>query len=635
MINLSSEQKSVINAEIGIPIQVLATAGSGKTHVLTERIRHILGRTRKDGIIALTFTNKAAEELNSRLLDIEDVESRCWITTIHSIAQRILNQYGNTIGLPTDLHIFERDQDRQIIFLQSLINNSININDFFNTTVKKDRNKKIHHYLEKFSSFKKEMLIEEEIFEKCENDDDMWFIFKAYQDALLATGGIDFDDILVYAHKILLEQPWCGNIYRAKYKHVCIDEAQDLNNAQYEFIKALCGEQLKSIMMVGDSNQMIYGFNGSSHDYLCKKFVDDFSPVKFFLKKNFRSSKSVMILANKLKPNSQIETDYSIDGFSKILNFQTHVDEANWICTKISELITLNNHSEIEGIITLNKMVVIARNRFIFQELEKSLTEQGICYTLKKGEQQTEPTSYLGKIIDLAIRIKINPKDWIDGKKLCSALSISSSSNLDISSILQTFSNSISNSNVPFPDLQLQALNQICDIDSETPNISKFYKYFDNLIQKLGEERKHEIETSIELTAELERSQYELNDFYNRWNLFKQKNLGKSLLSFRNAIALGKISVENGTRGLTLSTVHTMKGLEKDIVFLTGMCEGVFPDYRALTPMKINEERNNAFVAVTRARRWIYITYPEHRLMPWGDVKAQKPSQFINDMLND
>jgi DNA helicase-2/ATP-dependent DNA helicase PcrA len=108
--------------------------------------------------------------------------------------------------------------------------------------------------------------------------------------------------------------------------------------------------------------------------------------------------------------------------------------------------------------------------------------------------------------------------------------------------------------------------------------------------------------------------------------------LGDSLSAFRNAIALGQLVDDYNLFGLTLSTVHTMKGLEKDIVFLMGMCEGVFPDYRARSSKEINEERNNAFVAVTRAKRWIYITYPQQRIMPWGSAKQQHPSCFLQEM---
>lgn len=629
MTTLSNTQFAIVKALIGQPMQVLASAGSGKTRVLTERVRHIMENTRKDGVIALTFTNKAAEEMQARLDDIEGIEDRCWIATIHAVAQRIVDQYGHTIGLPSELHIYERDQDRKAVFLQSLRDQNIDIDAFLNVNddrTRKDRERIVQNYLDQFSIVKRELLTENEVREKHQSDESFWGIFQEYQAALIQSGGLDFDDILVYAHRILLEQPWCGQIYRAKYKHICVDEAQDLNKAQYEFIKALCGDQIKSVMMVGDPNQMIYGFNGSSHDYLCQRFVEDFSPAKFELKENYRSSKAVIYLANKLKPGSQVEADFVLDGRKQIEACQDEEAEARWICDKINEIIQQLNDAEIEGEISLGNMVVIARNRFVFLTLEKHLQERQIPYSLKKGERQTEPSSIFGKVLDLAVRVRLNPKDWVDGKKLCAALEIQPPTSWGDDDLLHEFAKAACTSEIPFPELQAKLLEAIQAIDLDKPNIPKFCETFKKLIEELT------VDQSLKEDEELERSLQELQDFRKSWTTFKRKGLGDSLSAFRNAIALGQLVDDYNLSGLTLSTAHTMKGLEKDIVFLMGMCEGVFPDYRARSSKEINEERNNAFVAVTRAKRWIYITYPQQRIMPWGSAKQQHPSCFLQEM---
>lgn len=626
MINLSTAQSNIVHAPIGQPMQVLASAGSGKTRVLTERVRYIIENTRKDGVIALTFTNKAAEEMLARLDDLEGIEERCWIATIHAVAQRILDQYGYAIGLPSELHIYERDQDRKTVFLQSLRENGIDVDAFLNVSDENTRNNReriIQNYMGQFSIVKRELLNEDEVKEKYASDGNFWLFFQAYQEALIESGGIDFDDILVYAQRILLEQPWCGDIYRAKYKHVCVDEAQDLNKAQYEFTKTLCGDKIKSVMMVGDPNQMIYGFNGASHDYLCQQFVKDFEPNKYELKENYRSSKAVIRLANKIKPSSQVESEFARNGKSQIEAQQDEESEALWICNKINDLLQIKSDSDIEGEISLSNMVVIARNRFVFQTLEKYLEEKQIPHSLKKGERQVEASSVFGKVLDLAIRLRLNPKDWVDGKKLCAVLKIDIPDVWGGDDLLQKFANAARNSDIPFPEIQVDLLRAIQEIDLEQPNIPKLYGDFASSIKAL---------TSSEADGEFERSLQELQDFRGCWTTFKLKGLGESLSSFRNAMALGQLTKDYNPSGLTLSTVHTMKGLEKDIVFLMGMCEGVFPDYRARTKQEIDEERNNAFVAVTRSRRWIYITYPLQRKMPWGDIKVQKPSRFIRNM---
>lgn len=628
--NLSSSQSQIILAPLGQAIQVLASAGSGKTRVLTERVRHIVLSTKKDRVIALTFTNKAAEEMLLRLSDLEDVEDRCWISTIHSVAQRVISQYGHTIGLPVDLQIFERDQDRKAIFLQSLRENGVEIDSFLevdDVNLRKNRTQIIQNYMDRFSIIKRELLTEDEVKTRY-TEDGFWATYSAYQQALIESGGIDFDDILVYAHRILMEQPWCADIYRAKFKHICIDEAQDLNRAQYEFIKAFCGEQIKSIFMVGDPNQMIYGFNGSSHKFLCDFFIKDFSPKCYTLTENYRSSQAVVELANKLKPGSQVITDFALKGNKKILALDDEDSEAEWICQSIKKILSLGEHPEIEGHISLNNIVIIARNRFVFLTLEEKLKINSIPFSLKKGERGAEPNSTFGKVLDLALRLKLNPKDWVDGKKLCSTLKVSPPTSWGDEGILLELSNKARTAEIPFSSLQADLLEAIYHLKPEAPNIPKLHVIFHKILMELGKQDTPERDEEVEISL------LELEELRESWTLFRKKGLGESLLAFRNAMALGQLNGEYDPKGLTLSTVHTMKGLEKDIVFLIGMCEGVFPDYRAKLPHEIDEERNSAFVAVTRSRRWIYITYPKRRKMPWGDVKTQLPSRFVTQMMN-
>ena len=627
---LSQDQSTIVSAPIGQAMQVLASAGSGKTRVLTERVRHIINNTKKDGVIALTFTNKAAEEMLNRLEDLDGVNERCWIATIHSVAQRILEQYGHTIGLPSELHIYERDEDRKTIFIQSLRDSDINIDSFLDVSdknTKKNREAKIHTRLEQFATVKRELLVDDlEISNKFAKNKKFLSVYRSYQEALIQSGGIDFDDILVYAYQILSDQPWCGDIYRAKYKHICVDEAQDLNKAQYEFIKILCGEKTKSVLMVGDHNQMIYGFNGSSHKYFLQSFSDDFELTQYTLKENFRSSKAVIRLANKIKKGSQLECNFAFDGRSKIKGLEDENAEAIWICNQINELLTeeSNDQDQIEGDISLDKMVVIARNRFVLKTLEQHLVEHKIPYLFKKGERHVEPSSTFGKVLDLAIRLRLNKKDWVDGKKLCSVLKIDSPDVWGDENILNEFAKKALESDIFMPDIQSELLLAVQDLDVDEPNIRKMYEKFANLI-------KESMSQGLDNDDELERSWLELQEFRDCWSQSKIQGLG-SLLSFRNAMALGQLQGNSSKSGLTLSTVHTMKGLEKDIVFLMGMCEGVFPDYRASNEQEMEEERNTAFVAVTRAKRWIYVTYPNKREMPWGNTKSPKPSRFIIDM---
>lgn len=615
MPKLSRDQMAIVVAQIGIPIQVLASAGTGKTRVLTERIRHILGLTKKESVIAVTFTNKAAEEIKTRLSDINDLEERCWLATIHSLAQRILEQYGHTIGLPNDLHIYDRDQDRKTVFLQSLRNENIDIDNFLNVDdvkTKKQRDRIIQDLLEAFSSVKRNLLSEEEIKEKYSDDENLFKYYKAYQKALLDAQAIDYDDILCFARQILIEQDWCGNIYRAKYRHILIDEAQDLNKVQYEFIKTLCGESIKSILMVGDPNQMIYGFNDSSEKFMTDFFVNDFKPKTFHLIDNYRSTIAVIKAANKLKPGTHSEENLVLPGKCEITSFENEQDEAVWICETIQNFIGKTS-DEIEGQIGLMNFVVIARNRFVFNVLEEELEIRKIPFALKKGERCAEPITQIGKILDYAIRYKLNPRDWVDGKKLCDAIKIEYPTDWTDPNHLTEFAQ------MQNDDIVKSLLIAINELNTYDPNIPKLCKSMNQILETSSSAMKDE---------ERELSIREIDNYLRLWTNFKLKGLGDSLAAFRNALSLQQLSDEVINNGITLSTVHTMKGLEHDIVFLMGMCEGVFPDYRATTNKQIDEERNNAYVAVTRARRWLYISYPRIRKMPWGDYKIQRPSRF-------
>ena len=629
MISLSQDQRKIVELPTTKSIQVLASVGTGKTRVLTERVRFILENTKKEGVIALTFTNKAAEEMRSRLLNCDELENRAWIGTIHSVAQHILQRYGHTIGLPRELHIYERDRDRMEVFLQSLRDNLTNVDEYLeinNGDERKNREQVLESYMAAFSIIKRELLKTREDIEKhFPGMPNLWKIYQDYKTALLNSGGIDYDDLLVHARELLLKHRWIADVYGAKYNHLCVDEAQDLNLAQYEFIKALCGDLTASVMMVGDPNQMIYGFNGSSSVYLCERFVTDFSPAKYKLMKNYRSTREIIKVANKLKPNTRMEYDFALDGKVVIESLPNEIEEAKWIVSSIKEFVG-HEHEDIEGTISLDHMAVIARNRFAFSSLEEALRENSIPFVLAKGERNAEPESLFGKILDYGIRIKLNPKDWVDGRKLCDLLELECPDEWEDADILEYWAGRMAGEN-GFSKLHSDLLTSIHHLDSENPNIANFEKLFEDKLEKLAR-----TETDGEDEFELERSAEDLKEFGIRWTRFRQKGLGKSLRSFGNALALGQLTRDVQPNGLTLSTIHGMKGLEKDIVFIMSMCEGIFPDYRSSSEKLIEEERNNAFVAVTRAKRWLFMTYPEKRTTPWGKQKSQTESRFVKEI---
>lgn len=629
-VQLSSKQLEIVNADLYGSISVLASAGSGKTRVLTERIKFILEQQKKHGVIALTFTNKASEELSDRLSISEIDLTRIWTGTIHSVAQRILDQYGHTIGLPEGVQIYERDQDRMDVFLEALRRSGVNIDEYLDiedSKEKRSRQRNLQNYMDGFSIIKREMLREEDVEQRLSDLKGIWIRYLDYQNALANSGGIDYDDIIKGALEVLLTQTWVGDLYRTKYGFICVDEAQDLNKIQYEFIKALAGPGSTKVMMVGDPSQMIYGFNGSSSTYLTHSFKVDFAPQTFKLEENYRSSRAVVQVARQLRPSGEVHQKYAFEGTVQFVEFETEEAEAAGICKQIEEILQFKQHAEIEGPISLASIAVIGRNRFVFRELEKQLNAKQIPYGLRLAERAKQPSSKFGRALDFALRVKLNPKDWINGKKLCELLEIQWVNGTEGSSPLASLRERFDNKGGSPDSLFSALLAEVDYLAFENPNILKFKSNFEKRIQELASQNNEEAKT-----LEFARSIEELIDFSNSWMRFRQLGLGTTLGGFRNADALGKLSHDTSDLGLTLGTVHTMKGLEKDIIFILGFSEGTFPDYRAISHAQVEEERNTAFVAVTRARRWLFISHPRNRLMPWGSSQFQRPSRFLLEM---
>jgi DNA helicase II / ATP-dependent DNA helicase PcrA len=630
MVKLSEEQKKIVEYNEGEgPLLVLASAGSGKTRVLTERVRYLL--TQKQGafmVLCLTFTNKAAEEMQERLKDVKGIKDKSFIGTVHGFALEIIKSKRHEIGYSDMPQIIERENDRKKILEQVFIENPV-LHEFYVGKTSKEQNEIITKILDWISSQKKDLVIIDDNINEFENWDIKEFIvYKSYNALLKEQNLIEFDDLLLLAWRILNESISSANLFRRLYQYILIDEAQDLNYAQYELIKSLCGETNRNVLMVGDPNQAIHGYAGSDEKFMNEYFVKDFKleieTEKKVITHNYRSSEAVIDFANRIMPKSISIGNSYYKGCMKILPFVDENAEADWIIASIEKMLLLENPEEIEGGISLEKIAILARNKFVFNILKEKLNNHPTFqnnYFIKKGSDLLELESKMMKVFDLGTRILSNMYNQVHYKQILNLLDIKSLENaLENTTGLQKLEligKAIPNSK------EFKILLQAWNILEET-NCNMF-----DAFKKISDE----IE-SPDVVEEIEKELIlnDLKEFELIWRKFLKGATSTNILtSFRQYLALGG-GLQKKEKGLTLATVHTVKGLEFDIVFVMGMNDGTFPDYRAKNQSQLLEEKNSFYVAVTRARRWLFITYPLKKMMPWGDEKNQVKSRFISSI---
>lgn len=603
-LNLSEKQKEIVNFTDGA-ILVKAGPGSGKTRVLIERIKRLLIVKKRSKILALTFSNLAAEEMKQRLEEdknIEELIDNVIVGTIHSFALDLVQRRGNLVGLDEDLTLFENAADRQKMLKDVFMNDS----EFRKILKQKDKPEKfLNECLELIAEQKKKFISPE----MCEEDNVFTRIYQEYNQYLMQQNALDFDDILFYAYRILIENPSIQEMYASLYKYICVDESQDLNYAQYELIKALCGTKIRNVMFVGDENQSIYGFNGSNSELMTKNFVDDFSPSVFVLHENFRSARKIVEYANRLE-NTDSVSNYYYEGELKVFECQNEDKEAEYVVNRIVDLRN-NGHKDIENLPEYEDFAVIARNRYALATIEKRLEELEIPYFYKKTVNGIEFESEYVKAFDLILRVWLNEHDLIHMMELRALIGNDKASLEDV----------LRNEKYVIIAESLKYMSE--DDFQFGKGIKAIKEYLEKDAMLFSEDEKYLMLKDLE--------QWE-SHWKKYCSMIPREN--RTLLSFRNSISLGKTQDVSGDKGVALLTAHMSKGLQYEVVFVVGLTEGTFPDYRAISTgtKELEQEKNNMFVAATRAKRLCYFTYPKLKRMPWGDLKVQRPSRFLDNV---
>lgn len=606
-LKLSEKQKEIVNFNEGA-LLVKAGPGSGKTRVLIERIKKLLLSKKRCKILALTFSNLAAEEMRQRLeedSEVEELVENVNVGTIHSFALDLVQRRGNLVGLNEGLTLFESNIDRQKMLRDVFLKDA----GFKSILKQQEKPEKFLNECLDMIAEQKKKFVSPEIYEGNEN---FKILYSEYNQYLLEQNIIDFDDILFYAYKILIENPSIQNLYASLYKYICVDESQDLNFAQYELIKALCGTNIKNVMFVGDANQSIYGFNGSNSDLMSKNFVNDFNPKIFELYENFRSAKEIVKYANQLE-NTDSVSNYYYEGELKAFKCKDEEAEADYVVGRILEL-KKDGHADIETKPEYDDFAVIARNRYALTTIEEKLKKHNIPYFYKRTVNGVEYESEYVKVFDLALRVYLNKLDSVHIRELCSTLGYNPKEEDTLEDILQETS---------YTDI-INALQYMSDDNFDFgKGIKLIRENIENADSRVDENEKYLILSDLDLWSKHWKKYCAMIPSENR-----------TLLSFRNCISLGKTQDVSGDKGVALLTAHMSKGLQYEVVFVVGLSEGTFPDYRAVAAgeKEIEQEKNNMFVAATRAKRLCYFTYPEYKKMPWGESKYQRKSRFLDNL---
>ena len=615
-VRLTAIQQQVVAHGTGA-LLVVAGPGSGKTRVLTERVRKLLADPSQHfRILALTFTNKAANEMKERLNDVPDIVKRAFVGTLHSFCMEVLANRGKPIGVEGLPNIFESFDDRR-----QVLANAVRSDPRLSTALRdagdaKEQQRRISSWLERISELKNSLLLPSMV-----DDAEERLLYEGYDAQLRASAALDYDDLLLLTYRLFAERPKIADFYRRQYKYICIDEAQDLNEAQYRLLAGLCGTEFSNVMMVGDPKQAIYVWNGADPKYL-DLFQRDFKAKKITLTENFRCAKAVVAAAQCLDSSYTVEGQLPIEGAVELMECEDQESEAQAIVTKIRSLGS-QGHPDIEGDITPGRCAVLGRNRFVFVKLEEELKEKGILFYKKFSAASYQSESDVVEQFELALRILANPRDRLHLEILARAWGTQK---------LAEDEPALEDANDPIAFLKAFAKKAQTGCAPTVLSAITALQWTGDDFKFLGALTK--IEEYANTLAEQDRALVlqDITEWKKHWDYYVRSEPGgiHSISSFLGQVALGTTQ-QPAEDGLALLTVHSAKGMEFDVVFLMGMNEGTFPDYRA-KGRALEEERRSAFVAVTRSKRLLYVSYPNTRVMPWGAVKVQQPSQYVAEL---
>ena len=616
--NLNEKQKEAVKIING-PLLILAGAGSGKTRVLTTRIAYMLDNgINPNEILAITFTNKAAKEMKGRIYGLVGLYAKdMQISTFHSFGLRLIKENFEYLGYDKNFVIFDTEDTLTIV---KKILKEKNI-DHEKYSPKAIRNK--------ISSLKND-LITPSMYNKYAKGDFEQIVlevYKRYDEVLYENNSLDFDDLLILPIKLFEKRKDILDRYQEQFKYILIDEYQDTNEAQYKLTKLLASKY-KNICCVGDIDQAIYGFRGANYKNILHFEKDYVNTKVIYLEENYRSTTNILNTANSVIKNNKNRKEknlYSNLGSGEKVKYfraSTGIGEVSFVIEKIKEL--MNNN------VSLNDMVILYRTNAQSRIFEDGLLKSNIPYKIVGGVnfysrlEIKNLLAYLRLIYnemdDVSLERIINvPRRGIGNKTLAS---IMENAKLNKCSMYQAIN---SGKELNFK-LMIEELKQ----KKDTMPLTDF---IDLVLDKSGMKDDLIKEHSLEADVRLEN----LEEFKSVAKVFEEENGVISLEDFLLNISLisDNTEIKDIDNAINLMTIHAVKGLEFDYVFLVGMEERIFPHMNCLdNPEEIEEERRLCYVAITRAKKCLFITNARRRIM-YGLEQVNQASRFIREMNKD
>ena len=611
------------------PCLVIAGAGSGKTKVLTHKIAYLIeeNNVKPWNILAITFTNKAANEMKERVEKlVGDVTKDMWIGTFHSICVRILRRQIDRIGFDTSFVIFDTSDQRTLV---KQILKSQNLDDKIFT----DRS-----VLFEISNAKNEMLEPDAYSARAMGDfrkEKIADIYRIYQKRLKENNAIDFDDIINFTIKILLDNPDLLEYYSDKFKYVLVDEYQDTNKAQFTLV-TLLATKYGNITVVGDNDQGIYSFRGADISNILN-FEKDFPGTKIIkLEQNYRCTQNILNAANEVIKNNETKYEKKLwtsndeGNLPKVYRGDDEYDEANYIVRQI-------NHLKMEEYYKYSDFAVLYRMNTQSRSIEDILRRENIPYKIIGGlkfyerKEIKDIIAYLRLIQNTSdnlslTRIINEPKRGVGKTSLDNIEAISNSQGVSMYDIIKEADkyglNRIFGNTREF----IQVIEEL-KTKVDTLSISELIK---QTLNKSGYTKALEDENTIEAENRIEN----LDEFLTVAMEFEEESADNSLREFLESITLSSDidGMEETEESVTLMTLHSAKGLEFPAVFLVGMEEGIFPGYKSIGEEKeIEEERRLCYVGITRAKENLFLTCAKQRTI-FGSTSYNAVSRFVKEI---